>query len=257
MPLDGDLVGHLLGDVDRHERRRDVGDLAVQGIRRVALGPVGIPGLHLVGGAVVLQAAAGQQFVEAVEPAEPPRRAEVDVRRIHRPVLDGGIPAQPEPAIRPVPEPHPARRHDRHPEGAVVDLDQVHAIPPPAAQGPLGDRPRARRRLMTLEARRVDGEALQPMLPRDIGQHIGSHSWISNRDEEGGRGNGDRIGLGLPASIKGRPAQFQFSRPRKLAAAPGRGDRSRGTASAGGSPLGFWRAAGDCPDFPRQWPMTE
>ena len=69
VPFDHDLVRRLLAHVHGHVRRRDVGDLAVQAEGGVALGAVGLPRLDLKARRSS-QAAACQELVEAVEPAQ-------------------------------------------------------------------------------------------------------------------------------------------------------------------------------------------
>ena len=175
---------------------------------------VGLDGLDLEGGAVVLQAATGEQLVEPFEPAEPAPVRQVDERR------DG--PARPRPAnpspggppVSPLPEAHPPRRDDRERER-------------PRCRPGSGPRRRAGRRgasawSPTTASRRalprsvgVDREGLDPEVARDVGQREGGHAVLPLMGRSGTKGgrSGDRSQHTSPSKPGPAAGPPHLSRP--------------------------------------------
>ena len=108
-----------------------VGDLPMQAVTKSAVGME-------FRGTVALQAAADQQLVKAVEPAQPVRLAQADVRGMDRPA-NGRFPAEARLAQACPPYTHPAGRQHGEVEIAVADLDDVNPPGKPAAKGSLLD----------------------------------------------------------------------------------------------------------------------
>ena len=118
--------------VDRLIARDEARNPAVERQGGLVTRPAGVgPGI-LAGRAVPGQAAAGEQLVEAGQPAEAGVAVEVDELRVDR-ALERGAPAEALAAVVAAPQAHAARRQDGDGQGAVVDLDEVNAVAQAAA----------------------------------------------------------------------------------------------------------------------------
>ena len=129
---DTDLSGVPI-DSHRDLVRRLIGDFAMQRVLQTAV-------LVELGCSVALQATSHQQFIKAVEPAQPTGFSEIDLARVNR-AADRRLPAQAIVTRGDLPDPHTPGWHHRDLDRAVVDLDHIHPVATATPQGPLADRP--------------------------------------------------------------------------------------------------------------------
>ena len=129
-PLQADGVGRLLVDAQHHLRGGDVGGQAMQRQQRAigVLARVTHPFIT----------AAGDQLVEALQPAQAIAARQLDEGRVHH-FLHRRMPAQPHVTGYGLQHVHATGGHDGDLHGASVDLDQHDAFLPSAMQRLRGD----------------------------------------------------------------------------------------------------------------------